>query len=843
MPMDGRRTESQPTNPRRAAHRWPGLRHQWWIVRMMAVVLCGAGCAAGLSSPALAQAADAQQPPAAQQAYDIAAGPLAPALRSLASSAGLLLTFTAQQTDGKTTAGIRGRYSPQKALAALLASTGLQAVQLDNGGYVLRESKEAVVPDAKPTVQQNEATLSPVTVTATIDQETATGPVQGYAATRSATGMKADMLILETPQSISVVTSEQIATLRPQNLERALSYSAGIVPMPGFSDVHDMVLSRGFAIEASTGNVYRDGLKLSNNSWGIGKLEPYGAERIELLRGPSSVLYGAMTPAGLLNIVTKRPSADLLKEINVELGSFDHKQISTDLGGALVPGGEFTWRLTALGRDSDTFTDYVPDDALYVAPALKWQPSASTSLTLLAHYQETHGAHQTQLPAIGTLDPSIHGKIPRKRFTGEPGYDGQDMRQIAIGYLFEHAFSDSTRLRQSLRYINSDNEVPYTLLGEADPDDPNPDDPRLYTRYPYDQSESVHGVSADLSLEQRWQTGPVMHTFVAGIDYSHFNLLSKWDERTMPSLDVYDPVYGAQVGFGTEWSRYGLVSDRTGLYLQDQMKIHDRWVLLLGGRQDWVVDRTELAGSWGMEPDTRERSDAFTGRIGGVYLAANGLAPFISFSQSFEPQSGVDSQNRRFDPTKGEQYEAGLRYQPPGAKWLFSTSIYQITQTNVLTMDPVDPVFSKQTGEVRSRGVELEAKGEILSGLAVIAAYAYTDAHTTRSEDPEEVGQRPVGIPYHQASLWGDYRFRNWGLPMLHVGLGARYVGHSPSPHAGGTPSYVVMDMLAAIEQGRWRLALNVDNLADKTYATIDPAGYAHYGEPRRLRLTLSHRW
>ncbi len=781
------------------------------------------GCAViaplALAAPAaLAQAADEQR------YYDIPAGPLTEALNRYGRESGLMLSFSTGQTHGLQSKGIKGRYTVQQGLQALLADTGLEASARPSGGYVLRPAGAQV--------------LSTVEVIGT--QEAATGPFYGYAATRSATGTKTDTPLIETPQSISIVGAEEIEMLKPQNLQDALGYVAGVNRSEGLDRTSDTLIVRGFQLDGNT-NHYRDGTRYTVNIFN-GQQEPYGLERIEVLKGASSVLFGAAAPGGIVNTISKRPPATALRELNVEAGSFDRKQLSGDFGGPVDEDGVWSYRLTYLGRDADTFIDHVPDRRAFVAPALTWRPSAATSLTLLADYQKDKTGYVYGLPESGTILPNPNGRIPRNRFTGEPGYDKFDLERYSAGYLFEHAFNDQVKLRSSLRYMRARNEYRSVWISGLQ------DDGRT-TAYRgaaprWDRSSNV---VSDTSLQYQLRTGPVEHTFLAGIDYSLARHESERYDRDIDNIDIYNPVYGSPIGAIERLNPYSWKSDtkRLGLYIQDQMKIADRWVVLLGGRQDWV--RFDASNFFTDEKlADNEKSKAFTGRAGLVYLAPNGLAPFLSYSESFDPTEGKDRSGSRFKPTTGRQYEAGLRYQPPGSGSMVSAAVYQLVRKKVLVADPSDPTmtYSIQAGEVRSRGFELEVRSALTRDINLIAAYAYTDARTTQASPlhPEQKGLRSLGVPYNQLSLWADYSFGSLGLPGLKAGAGMRYIGSTRSQTNAEVPAFTLFDAMISYSTGPWRFALNGTNLADKTYIGSCTYG-CFYGEPRRVIGTVSYRW
>ncbi|NYS62578.1 TonB-dependent siderophore receptor [Vreelandella salicampi] len=690
------------------------------------------------------------------------------------------------------------------------------------------------------TGSESSTALPTLQVTGSRIYEEATGPVQGIAATRSATGTKTDTPIIETPQSISVIGSQEFRNYGAQNVNEALGYTAGVSNAyggGGTDTTHDSMMIRGFSVY----NSYRDGSKYQVNVFD-GQQELYGLERLEVLKGPSSILYGVASPGGVINTVSKRPTSEPLREVNVQAGSFDRRQISADVSNALDKDGEWSYRLTMLRRDSNTFIDHVPDDRTYIAPALKWQPNEDTSLTLLSEYQRDQSTYIYGLPGSGTILPNPNGDIPRDRFTGEPGFDEFDNERYSLGYLFEHDFSDRLTLRHNLRTMHADRELDNVGIEQT----PQSADGRLFARTAHDRRDASRAVTSDTSLQYDWEAGATTNTSLVGIDYTRQRHETERYQHTVAPLDLFDPVYGrGELGERVP-NAYSNVSrkEQVGLYLQNQMKIADKWVVMFGGRQDWTD--TEAYRYFDPSQRQQQNDDAFTGRIGFVYLADNGLAPFASFSQSFEVASGTDRNGNQFEPTQGEQYEAGIRYQPEGFDTMLTATVYELTQENVLVTDPVNTNFQAQMGEVRSRGVELEAKTELGPNANLVAAYAYTDARTTESSPatPDKVGERTGQAPYNQFSLWGDYRFGNVGLPGLKLGAGLRYMG-STLPNAyldGEVPSFTLVDAMVSYETGPWLLSVNATNLTDETY--IESCTYAcYYGEPRSVVGTASYQW
>jgi len=764
------------------------------------------------------------------QVFDInvPAQALASALNELSRQTGSQVFAAGDVVSGISSRAVTGQLTSEQALREMLTGSPLQATRTANGGFAIRRVPE----------QGASATTLPV-VTVT-DREDSYGPIQGYTAKRSATGAKTDTPIVEIPQSISVVGAEEIDVLKSQNIQDALGYVAGVSRSEGLDRTTDTLIVRGFQIDGN-GNQYRDGLKYTVNRYN-GQQEPYGLDRIELLKGAASVLYGAASPGGVLNTVSKRPTTAPLHELNMELGSFNRKQVSGDFGGALDKDGEWSYRLTFLKRDSNTFIDHVPDDRFYIAPALKWQPNANTSLTLLTEYQKDKTGYVLGLPESGTILPNINGRIPRNRFVGEPGFDTFEGERYSVGYVFEHAFNDKLKLRHGLRYIHADIRYRSVFVSGLASD-------QRTSRYRGTLSrwDDSSGLTSDTSLEYQGVTGPVKHTLLAGVDYYAPRHSSERYEGSLGSIDIFNPVYGQPIGNVDIPNPFSWRSKarQLGVYFQDQMKISDKWVVLLGGRHD-SVRYDESNFFTGEKSADNEKSSAFTGRAGLVYLADNGLAPFLSYSESFEPTSGRDRLGSRFKPTTGEQVEAGIRFQPKGSNTLISAAVYQLTRQNVLVADPQDPTLSSsiQAGEIRSRGFELEARTSISRHANVIAAYAYTDARTTRASalQPEQQDRRTYGVPRNQLSLWGDYSFGEFGLPGLKVGVGMRYVGSTRSQNYNVVPSFTLLDAMVSYTTGPWRFALNATNLADKNYVG-SCSTVCFYGEPRKVIGTATYRW
>lgn len=677
-----------------------------------------------------------------------------------------------------------------------------------------------------------EKTMATVTVSGAVEQ-TATGKVDGYVAKRSASATKTDTPLIETPQSVSVVTADQIEAQGATSLREALGYTPGVgVQGNGYRDADNVVL-RGFAVDNSS--IRRDGLRSPSNTF-TGAQEPFGLERVDVLRGASSLLYGAAEPGGIVNLVTKRPTTDSLHEIGVELGSHQRKQVTGDFGGALNDDGSLSYRFTALKRNSDTFIDFVPDNRLYVAPALTWKPMAGTAVTLLAQYQKSRYNRQWGVAPQGSLLPNPNGKLPRGRNIGEPTDEKEDTHKN-IALLISHQLGEQTSLNFAARHSDALMHWDYAGRGSLE------DDLRTLNRFKVNRMEHVKAWTMDAYLQTAFRTGAATHQVVLGVDGSDADNRRLRQYQFLASLDLFAPAYGAKPYGDDGADGYKRKERLVGLYAQDQIKIDERWVVVAGARHDDVKYKNSdyFVTGW-----AEEKTSANTGNAGLVYLADNGVAPYLSYSQSFQPQSDSDRLGNRFKPTKGKQYEAGVRYQPKQGNTLLSAAVYQLTQSNVLSPDPVDNDYSVQLGAVRARGVELEARTDVSRDLRVLASYTYTDAKITKASaaDQASVGLRQPNTPRSMASAWADYQFTAAGLPGLRLGGGVRYVGSTLSSGGNYTvPDYTVLDAGLNYQQGHWKYALNVKNLADRNYIAECGSGYCNYGDPRQVLVTATYRW
>lgn len=706
-----------------------------------------------------------------------------------------------------------------------------------------------------------EATLPTVTVKAKPDAQQK--EEQGTVAQRSGSATKTDTPVLETPQAISVIKQDEVAARASQSITQAVAYTPGVVSgMFGPSTRDDYFNLRGFE-----GTQYLDGTRLmsASSSYAQLRVDPYGLERIEVLRGPSSVLYGQNPPGGLVNMVSKRPTEQPFHEMQLLGGSFDRVQGSFDFAGPVDGRDDLLYRVVGLGRGSDTQVDFVEDDRYYIAPSFTWKPDEKTSLTLLSHYQKDETGNAMQfLPYEGTVLPNPNGRIPSNRFLGEPNFDSYQREQFAVGYALEHQFNSAIKVRQNLRYADISSRYHGIY-------------PDYYYGFDYDQGRLIPGGSflnagmsginrygaayqdqaqtftLDNQLQADINTGSLRHTVLTGLDFRHFTAQRRrgFTDFELPELvlDIYNPQYGNAFEVPELTSKSRQQQDQIGLYGQDQIRL-GRWLATLGVRYDWATAETVNNSN----TKTQQDDQAFTYRSGLSYLFDVGIAPYYSYSESFEPAAGTDFDGATFKPTTGQQHEVGVKYQPLAYNALLTAAWFHLTQQNVLTNDP-EPShagYSIQTGEVRSQGLELEGKAHWELGLDAVASYTYTDTKVTQSTVASEQGNNLTYTPEHQAGLWLDYTQPRGQFAGLGLGGGLRYASgnYGDLSNSQKTPSYVLMDASVHYDLGQlnaklhgMRLGVNMNNLLDKDYFTTCYGGNCFYGDRRTVLASLRYHW
>ncbi|ARN18658.1 TonB-dependent siderophore receptor [Piscinibacter gummiphilus] len=674
-----------------------------------------------------------------------------------------------------------------------------------------------------PAAEPQSTTLPAVKVRAAAE-ESATGPVKGFRAKNALSATKTDTPIAETPQSITVITRDQLVDQGVTSVQQALNYAAGV---RGDAYGLDSRTDSG-RVRGATPDEYLDGLRKSFN-WYTSQFraDPYMLERIEVLRGPAAMLYGQGSTGGVINLVSKRPQAERVNEIGVQYGSYNRKQVQGDFTGAFTPDGDWLYRVIGVARDADTQVDHVEDDRLLLAPSLTWRPNAATSVTFLGLVQKDHTGSTSQfLPWSGILTPNPNGRLPTDRFIGEPDWDRYDTERASIGWNAEHRFSDAWTFRQNARYSQNkvDYRQHYANSFSSDPTFGDPADPteRIVQRYADAGITKVKMIQFDQNVEGRLATGSVDHTVLAGFDFTRGTTTGEAGALypgTATNIDAYNPVYGNYV-VPTLSPINKETIEQGGLYLQDQLK-WGKLIGLVGLRYDTARNRTQN--------EATERDEALTKRLGVMYEVADGLRPFVSYSESFTPQANRDGVS--FDPLRGKQWELGVKYEPANAGFALGATAYELNETNRVAGYTVADF--RQLDDTKTKGFELEARGSVTKALDLVAFYNYT-----------HVDDQIEGLPARQAGVWGTYRFAVAGITGLSAGAGLRYLSAFHDGVAPEVPAVTLLDAMVAWDSGNWRAALNITNVTDKIYvSTCLNRGDCWWGSRRNAIASVTYRF
>ncbi len=708
-------------------------------------------------------------------------------------------------------------------------------------------------PVGSDTVQLNEVTVDranaqdPNTQSREITVLPGTEPVRDYVPRDSYTATKTGAKLIETPQAVSVVGAQQIRDLNAQNIGQAVEYVSGVLPSTfGFDPRNDFFQVRGFPAQQT--GYFLDGLQLYSESFGAFRVDPFGLERIEVLKGPASVLYGGSNVGGIINAVSKVPPERAFGYLETGINNYGNAYGYFDVGGPVSKAKDNTlyYRLNGLIQNGGTQLDFVNDSRKFIAPSISWRPDLDTTLTVLGSFEKDITKNPDFLPYVGTVVPNTFGKIPTSLFTSDPGADTFQRDQNMIGYQFSHRFNDTFTVRQNMRYSDLRvNEATLLGSGYAVGTDPSQG---LIGRGNYQTTPHVTEVALDNQLEGHFRTGDLLHTTLLGLDYKHYTLSDVQGFGGATNFDVLQPAYTfSAVGTAPLFINNFNVQDQLGEYLQDQAK-YGPVTLVLSGRHD-NVDQSQFGRptAFGTGPSTESFRSAFTGRAGLIYTTPWGLAPYGTVATSFDPQLGTNTVTMApLVPTTGQLAEVGVKYQPTFMPLSVTASLFDITEHNVLTTNPNLATDVTQTGAVRSRGYEIETTGYIAPGLKIIGSFTGLNLRTTQSNDPTLIGKVLTATPQTFGALFLDYTFQNGPLVGFGGGAGPRYLGSSyaDAQNTMGVPGYVVADANLHYDREHWRAALNVHNVFDRSVvSTCSTASACFYDVRRTATFSLAYKW
>jgi iron complex outermembrane receptor protein len=794
----------------------------------------------GAPAPALAQSAapPAAPPAAAPPAAAPQSAPMAAAQSRQPASAPQTISGVVQDEQGARVPG---------AMVIVEAGTFTRETHADaDGAFTLR------VPPGRYTLrvetsgfnvftQDTEVTTGQdarVTVSLTVQQVTDAVTVRASSdLVRSVSAARVDVPLIETPQSISVITQDQIQAQGAQTMQEVVRYTAGVrAEMYGLDNRGDWFSMRG----GSEGSTVLDGLRLPLSGWwGNVRNEPFAFDRVEVLRGPSSAMFGQNGPGGIVNLVSKLPQDQSRQEIQLRLGNYNALQLAADFTGRVSRDRRVLYRVVTLLADGDTQVHHADEQRQYVAPSIAWRPDRRVALTVYSQYQRDRSKNNVGFfPWEGTLLPAPNGRIPDSTFIGEPDWDTYGGNRTRVGNQLEYRINDTWHLRQDFRYDRVDGNLlaMYANFFEGG----LLEDGRSVNRTWNASRSHATIANAALFVDGTFAVGRTRHTLLAGIDGIWQRDVIVDVEGAAPPLDVYTPTYGLMSKPTLDFPAEAPVRTRqAGAVLQDQIKVADRWSIVAGMRRSYASTRVMEA------PDAGNDDGAWTGRLGVVYLAPGDWAPYASYSNSFEAVAGVDAEHAPFKPKRGAQVEGGIKWAPARDAFMVTAAVYNLTEKNRLTTDPQNPLNQVQRGEVTVKGFELEGKTN-QPAWNIVANYTYTDARVTASSDPDDpyLGKRLQSIPTHSTAVWVMHTFTPRGAFGVTGGVGLRYVGDTwDGTDRLATPSNTLTDAVFSIERGSWRYQINATNLFDRQYiATCLDRGDCWYGLRRRILGTLTFR-
>jgi iron complex outermembrane recepter protein len=702
---------------------------------------------------------------------------------------------------------------------------------MTDGQYTIRVSAQGFAAAEQLVTVAGQNAVMTVKLSPSAVSESVSIRAESYQEEETSIGSRTETPLIELPQAITIVNRQLLSDQAVVTLEEALRNVAG-VKAGGYHRGWDYYRIRGFDASFTT---FIDGLRVDT---GLGE-EMFGLERVEVIKGPSSALYGQAVLGGIVNLQSKRPRPDAFADIQLTGGSFNFYESALDVGSSLNKSHTLYGRLNALYRPQKSFVDFAKNHRWYVAPAVTWEATPATTVTLLSRLQLDRVYYGFPLPAKGTVVPNLNGELPIERYTGEPSTSNDmDYKRRQLGYQFTHRFNEDFSLNQNARLTTLSQRWENMLY----PGFLSEDERTLY-RYPYNWRGRYTNFRVDTPFQATFKTGSVRHNAVIGVDYYRYldiflgESIDFSDLSAYVPIDLYNPIYGAvrlppvhPVNVGRT------ITQSIAGYIQDQVRPAERLTFILSGRFDSASLRNN--------DEPANKDTAFSPRLGVAYRFIPSASVYFSYSQSFLPQSGrIDdgtASGAFVDPETGRQWETGIKTFFLDGRATATLALYRLLRRNVATPNPANPNFVLLTGEQRSRGIELETTLNLLPGWSLTAAYAYVDAKVT-ADNAIPVGTRTQNVPRNSYNLWTRYEFQRGRGKGIGFGIGGQYY----SAQAGDQldtfqiPRYGLADALVSYRRGRFRLQLNINNLLNKRYFTGSyDALYVLPGAPRTARVT-----
>ncbi len=783
-----------------------------WIVRNIVEWLCALLILAG---PLVAMSL-AQERQLIEIDFNIPAQPLGSALNAFAVASGWQVSAASDLTSGVDSPGAIGHYTLEQAIQAILTGTG-RNYRVDGAQMITIERApsasalpEGVESSSDGSVAQQLA-QRPVKVPEIVvkdvrqrDQDTTS-----YVAEKANTATRTDTPLIQVPQSVEVVTQKVIEDQRAIRVEQALRNVSGValgdVGQSGIAA--DVAYCRGFPC-----GYFKNYLRNEDQNQSLTFRDISNIQRLEVLKGPASVLYGRSQPGGIINILTKQPQAERYASIDQIIGNYNYYRTMIDVTGPLNESKTLLFRINGAYENTESFRDIVRGQRYFVSPVFTWLAGNNTTITIEGEYIRDRRTPDFGIPAIGRG----LAFVPDSRFLGER-FDTMAFEEARAGLTVEHRFNSSWRIESRLRMDRSTATAYRTVAAGLLSDN------RTMARFIFDQLAPVSSYYWRNDVIGKFSTGSVGHNLLAGAEIGR--QYASYDQAAALSsaIDIFNPVYGAPVPTLNRTPFSHSFANAIGWYAQDQISLLDNLHVLIGARGDYFYQHSNVAGA-----ETKAEDFAFSPRVGVTYLPIPQLALYANFTRSFIPNFGPFTAARnQFDPSMGTQYEAGVKIDIVPGRLTSTVAVYRLTKTNVLAVDPTagSAGFFVQTGEQRSQGVEVDVTAQLAPGWKVIATYAYTDARIT-ADTTVPVGNRIPLVARNTGSFWTTYDLQSGPLKGLGAAIGLFAVGDRAGDLANsfGLPGYVRTD--AALYYRKPQVftrtnllaQLNVQNLLDQDH-------------------------
>lgn len=774
-----------------------------------------------------------------QRDYDLPAGALATTLNRIAVDAGLALSVEPALVQGKRAPAVRGRFDAATALREALRGSGLQLLRTPAGSYTLE-----ALPDGAAMLQKVRVEAAPSLLDAPVERG-------GIKADYQSSATKMPMSLKETPQSVSVITRKSIDARQAVDvlsaLELAAGVSAGVSSGGGPFAGPSPRVAEQFSLRGQRLNGDRD-VRIDGFAAGAqrNEFDLAAFERVEVVKGPSSMMYGQGSVGGFINLIQKKPQKDFAGSISGSVGSYDTYRGEVDVTGALDAGGNVSGRIAAAYDDRGSFIDDVESRRTVVAPSLSVDLGERTRLLLTGMLQDTDSLPSLGIPLRLEGDRLKVPDIKRSFYFGVQAAKESETTESMATLKLDRELDDDWLATLLLQRSSNDrhgyaDSYGYGIYGDGDT--------YLYAASTIHETDVWAG---ELRVNGRFQAFGREHQLMAGVETN---------EREQDAFGGYAYVGTANI-YRNDFADAGTVrsdqlpitydftdtSRNRAAYLQFQLALTERIKLLTGARYDRAeqVSRNHIDGGG----DSAKESE-ITYRIGLTGEITSQLNGYVSYGQSFNPVLDRSASGNILDPERGEGYELGLKGEWFDGALAASLALFRQELDNRPIPDPDNApgqFFSISGGLQRTDGVEIELTGSPLTGLTISAALTLLDAEYIDRRDPN-YGLTPQETTDRQSALYVNYEIQNGPLRRLALGGTWVYVDDRWSISGGDNVTVAGYDRVDL--QAQYPLTSNLDvsmqvrNVADSRYIERNngPYGYGHYfGSPRACLLRVEYR-